>query len=385
MTVFRACMKILRQNIGLFLLYIGIFFFMMMMTVKDNGGAKVDSFELESLKIGFIDEDESELSKGLEDYLAMNNQISEMKNNEAEIQNRLFNRDVEYIVKVPENFQKEFEEGNVKLPITKVPESTSGFYIDQTINNFLNEMKVYHAAGYSMKEAAEAIQNLPGEEKVTLLGENKEAGNRVIGGFFQFAPFTVLNVICFGLCSVYAAFSREDVKKRTIASAFSANRRNGELLFASFFVGMAVFVLVLVFGLILLREVLFEHAMTGYYIANLFCCILSSLALAYLLSLFGKSQEARSGIINSVTLGMSFLCGVFVPLSMIHKNVRTLAKFLPMYWYERVVELLKGAERLSEGLRFEILQAMMIQILFAVAMIVVALVSSNQRLKNGKV
>jgi ABC-2 type transport system permease protein len=46
----------------------------------------------------------------------------------------------------------------------------------------------------------------------------------------------------------------------------------------------------------------------------------------------------RANIISSVTnvlaLGMSFLCGVFVPLSMLSPGLKKVTQFLPVYWYE---------------------------------------------------
>lgn len=379
MTVFKSCIKILKRNTGLFMLYIGIFFAMTAVMAKSLPDEESDEFRIKSVKVGIIDLDHSELSRGIKNYLEQTNKVCRIKNEKTEIQNRLFNRDIEYIVKIPENFQKNFEHEKMTLSVIKVPDSISGFYIDQKIDDFLNEVKVYLSADYTVADALQAVYDLPEEEKYINMLSTDEESLKVVHGFFQLAPFAMLNVICFGLGNVYAAFSREDIKKRTAASSLSNTRKNAEILLASFFIGAAVFVLILFLGFIMIRDGLTGNHLSGYYMVNLFCCMLVSLALSYMISVLGKNAEVRSGLINSVTLGMSFLCGVFIPLDMIHKNVKKAAQFFPLYWYEKCNELLKGTEILSDKLRYQVIQSMVIQILFAMAMLTVAVTLSNKK------
>lgn len=39
-------------------------------------------------------------------------------------------------------------------------------------------------------------------------------------------------------------------------------------------------------------------------------------------------------IVTPVSLGISFMSGVFVPLSMLGSTVKKIARFIPVYWYE---------------------------------------------------
>ena len=45
---------------------------------------------------------------------------------------------------------------------------------------------------------------------------------------------------------------------------------------------------------------------------------------------------------------MSFLCGVFVPLDIMGKGVKTVAHFLPVYWYEISNNLLNNSAVLTQ-------------------------------------
>ena len=54
-----------------------------------------------------------------------------------------------------------------------------------------------------------------------------------------------------------------------------------------------------------------------------------------------------SGIANILSLGMCFLCGVFVPMNIMDRNVLKVSQFLPVYWYENVNETLGSYSHLT--------------------------------------
>ena len=72
-----------------------------------------------------------------------------------------------------------------------------------------------------------------------------------------------------------------------------------------------------------------------------------------------------------VGLGSSFLCGVFVPQSMLGSGVLAAAKFLPAYWYVKAVEMLGGSEKF-DGSRLAMY--LLIELGFAAALMLIALV-----------
>ncbi len=69
---------------------------------------------------------------------------------------------------------------------------------------------------------------------------------------------------------------------------------------------------------------------------------------------------------------MSFLCGVFVPQSLLGENVLTAAKFLPMYWYVKANGILAGTtgEVFTNEKFFKYLA---VELFFAVALYAAAL------------
>lgn len=48
-----------------------------------------------------------------------------------------------------------------------------------------------------------------------------------------------------------------------------------------------------------------------------------------------KTGSEVNGLANVIALGMSFICGVFIPDTMLSASVKQVARFLPVYWYEQ--------------------------------------------------
>ncbi len=94
-----------------------------------------------------------------------------------------------------------------------------------------------------------------------------------------------------------------------------------------------------------------------------------------------KSNGAQAGAINVITLGMTFLCGVFVPQSIMSKSVLSFGRFLPTYWFIRANDAIGGeiSSFTADSLR-PIYGSILIQLGgFAVAIFSVTLLLSRER------
>jgi ABC-2 type transport system permease protein len=86
-----------------------------------------------------------------------------------------------------------------------------------------------------------------------------------------------------------------------------------------------------------------------------------------------------SSLANVLALGMSFLCGVFVPLSVISAPVKKISQFLPVYWYEVTNELIGYNTSFTANQKFELLKGFGIQLLFVIALLSVAMLVGKLR------
>ena len=103
---------------------------------------------------------------------------------------------------------------------------------------------------------------------------------------------------------------------------------------------------------------------------NMLCYMLVSLAFAFLISKITSNSEILNMFANTVSLGMAFLCGIFVPEEFLSDGIIKAAHFLPAYWYNQAVKSIDFHPVRELGF---ISICMGIQLLFAAAIIVVAL------------
>ena len=104
-----------------------------------------------------------------------------------------------------------------------------------------------------------------------------------------------------------------------------------------------------------------------------------SLSLSYLLGLFVKNSNMLNGLSNIVSLGMCFLSGVFVPMSVMDKKVLKIAQFLPVYWYEDINETLARYHSVSGNIATDIWKSLGIEVMFALAFVSVILALSKYK------
>ena len=101
--------------------------------------------------------------------------------------------------------------------------------------------------------------------------------------------------------------------------------------------------------------------------------LLSALALSYLVGSLVKTSNALSGIVNILSLGMCFACGVFVEMDLLSSGVRKAAQFLPVYWYETANEILMDYGEITGDVRNRLMSAIGIQMVFAAAFVCLTL------------
>ena len=379
MTVFKGYMKIVKANIGLILMYLVIFLGITMMiqaVTKDTGGG---SYSAESVQIGIVDEDGGVLAEGVKDYLGQFHDVTLMENDKEKLQESLFYRNLEYIVKIPGGFEEKCLEDGEKLEVTKVPGSYTSFYVDQQITSFLNSVKTYYAAGYS---ASDAVDSALGRQdaSIKMMDINGNAGE--IPGYtyyYRYIPYLLLCVLCYVLGNILSAFRKGDIPKRMQASAVSSRRQNLEALLAAGILGGALWAVCIAGGFLLYGKELLKSSSIPYYLINSLALLFVVLALAYLVGMLTSNTNALNGIVNTISLGMCFLSGVFVPLDILNKEVKTVAQFLPIYWYEKVNDTLSQFGNITGSVRAEVLQSIGIQLVFAAAIVCVAMALSKKK------
>lgn len=379
MTVYKGYMKILKKNLALVMIYLVIFFSIAMVLQAAARKEHLEDFQKTSVDIAIADQDNSILSHALANYLKTIHNVSEISCDPAVMQEELYYRNAEYIVQIPEGFYETCIIQGIPISVTKVPGSYTSFYVDQQINAWLNNVRTYIASGFSQDEAAKAALEQPSSRVSMYQDTESTAETPGYTYYFRYVPYLFLAVLCYSMGYILLAFQKEDIQKRMQASAVSIRRQNLEGLLAMFTIGLGLWLVAVIGAIVMYQKELLHTDVLAYYLLNTFVMMTVALSLSYLLGLFVKNSTTLNGLSNIASLGMCFLSGVFVPMSIMDKKVLKIAQFLPVYWYENVNETLSQYHIISGDVAVDIWKSMGIQLVFALAILAMILAVSKYK------
>ena len=282
-------------------------------------------------------------------------------------------------MQIPENFYQTCIEEEEPLSVTKVPGSYTSFYVDQQISTWINSIRTYTAAGFSLKEAMDASMELPASEVTMYKGTENNLETPPYIYYFRYVPYLFLAVLSYSMGYVLLAFQKEDILKRMRASAVSLRRQNMEGLLAMFMLGAVLWLISVAGVCVLFGKEFLTSPLIGYYVLNTALMLGIALSLSYLVGIFVKNSNMLNGISNLLSLGMCFLCGTFVPMSIMNKSVLKIAQFLPVYWYESINETLAQYKTLPVPVAEEIWKSMGIEAMFIAAFVFMILAISKYK------
>ncbi len=378
MPVFKAYMKIAKKNVWMILMYLGIFIAVTVMFQTFTEEQEAD-YAAQSVSVGVIDEDGQEAAKSLISYIERTNEVHLLEDNMEALQEDLFYRNVEYIVRIPQNFMDRCILGDEKLKVTTVPGTYSGSYVEQQISNFMNSARSYGAAGFTEREISSAMERRTAPE-VNLTEVNGNAVRDLSYTFYyRYLPYLFLCVLCYVMGYLLMGSSRGSLPDRMKASAVPARRQSAEGLLASCVIAFLLWAVCILISLIFYSRDFLESGKAAWYLLNTFVLLMSSLALAYLVGSLVKSSDALSGIVNTLSLVMCFTCGVFVDMDLLSSTLRKAAQFLPVYWYETANEILSDYAVIAGSVRSQLLGAIGIQMVFAAAFVCITFAVAKKR------
>ena len=112
MQVFKAFFKTGKKFLPVICMYFIIFSIIAFMATHFNIYSKDSAFQSTSLDIGIIDEDHSGASKAVRDYLSGLHTLTPLSYDKEILLDRLFYRNSDYILILPEGFEANLLSGN---------------------------------------------------------------------------------------------------------------------------------------------------------------------------------------------------------------------------------------------------------------------------------
>lgn len=108
MQVYKLSMKILKHNRIVFALYLVIFVGLSLLFTNSASDNDVSNFTETKISIGVVLEDDTALTQGLLDYLEKIGSVTLYSDQNDELQDAFFFRQVQYVLKIPKGYTQDF-------------------------------------------------------------------------------------------------------------------------------------------------------------------------------------------------------------------------------------------------------------------------------------
>lgn len=387
MSVLKVYYKIMKSHGLSLIIYLSIFFLIFIVFgISASQRSDIKMYEGTKPNVAVLDLDRSELSEGLKSYIGDQATIKHDNVALAEAQDALFYGDVSAIITIPEGFADAFSSNQEAVSMNQRPDDVNGVLLQQTINKYLDTMHTYEKLypSESVSQLHTLVQkNLNTSAQVTMSDSEEVATSAMLrGAYFNYASYIMLvvTILMIGL-TMHSLFDSE-IMKRNLIAPISQNRMNLKLVFCNLSVGIALWGLMMIMILCMVWDSMIN--LGGLLeVISAFVFMLMCVSMSFMFCVIStKSKhpdDMLNGISNIVGLGSSFLCGAFVPLSMIGENILVVSRFLPSYWYVKLNDALTSAVHVNNTLIEEALMTYGILMLFAAAFLCIALVIMKSR------
>lgn len=382
MIVFKTFPKVLNKCKFPLILYtiILIFFGGFNMQTSENSLSFVES----KPDILMINEDEEKgITKNLVQYIEKNSNIKKIKDDEQARDDALFYRDVNYIIYIPKGYRKSFLNGENKEIKIKSTNDYQASYANMLLKRYLKVANTYQGMEKDESKLIEKInKTLAKKTKIELTTKKDTNSIEKMVFYYNFLNYSILAGSIYVICLILSSFHEENIKKRTIISSMDYKKHNRILLLSNMLLAIVLWIIYVGLSIILCGKIIFtSYGMVC--IMNSFLFTLCALTIAFLISTLINNKNAINGIINVVALGSSFLCGAFVPVEFLPKNVLNIAHILPSYWYINTNEMIKNIEVINITTMRGILFNMGVLIIFSVILIILANIVTKKKLKTN--
>lgn len=389
MQVFKLFFKLLKSHKGVILMYVAIFS-AIAVVMSLNNSSKVTTGEEELkevvLEIAFVDEDQKIVGNALKEYFGENNEIMELEYDEAAIVEKLFWRELDCVIVIPEGFEASLSDENVEdmeLKCMQVPGYFDALLFESDLKLYMSKLTSLLKAGYSIDDATAQLLTLREEETEVSLAEFvNENQNDISTILFLYVPYLFMTVGMLGVGIILIRINNKEVRDHMECSALTLKQRLGGLTAGILVFGLMLMALVVALAAVLSKGEILTDNRLPYFLINIFGMLLFGLSLGFFGGTVAKSQDSINGILNVLSIGLCFLGGVFVPKEFFSDAVLRVAKFSPTYWYVVTNESIGAMKQMTPELANDMFWQIALVVGYALAIFAVTVVIiANKRKK----
>lgn len=381
MQTYKAFIKIALKNCPSAMLYFVIFMVVCIMSASQGQNSEEDIYKDTKIRFTVFNRDKSELGDAVKEYLSQKNNYVEVEDSDESIRRSLYYRSVYYILIIPEGFEEAIASGTeMEFMNYKVTDSAQGYYMDMEVESYMQILRSFVAAGYDITMATEKtnatlLENIE-VDILTNIQDKGESGSPISVGaastkpmvyyFYQYVPYVFLAIVITALGPIIITFRKKDVRMRINVSAQSFKSYSIQMFLGIVTFGLVVLALFNILAVILYGNTISFAALVYYFILTL-NFLLVCLGITYFGGFTFTNSSTMGSFANVVSLGMSFIGGIFVPLEFLGDTMRNIARFTPTYWYIQANNAIIGVENFADINISEFTKNCGIQLLFAAA------------------
>lgn len=376
MIVSNLYLKILNKSKIAIIVYIVIFTILTLVMINSNKGVQ-DRFKNVKINIAYIDNDNTEFSNNLKDYIS---DYAEIKNIEkSNLDDAFFYRDIEMIIEIPKGFTSSFFDGNnPKIETKIIPESAKSVTLQRAIDKYLNLTRVYLENDISTNDLHEVVKTVLSKEAKVNISAKVKDDYTSLQFYYNYLAYVLMALLITVIGSIMISIKPIEIKRRNGLGSISNNKMNMILLLCNFIFGIVLLILFIIISYILYPDIMIKT--NGLlFMLNSFIFLLTVISLAYLLVVIFKSGYIIGALATVFSLGSSFLTGIFIPQFLLDDVIIKISKILPSYWYVKANDNISTLIKYNSTALKPVYTSFLMQIIFTIIFIVLALFISKYK------
>ncbi len=338
MIVYKYFIKIALKQKAVILGYTVIFLLLAIINGTSTDSKKVE-FTQTDLTIGIIDKENSELSRGLTSYMGQKNTILPIEEDHDHIREQIFLEALDGVVIIPSGFDHKVINKEKALEIYKDERDIGGSYLDQQVAKYLMfANSTYENGRFHLEDVEAALNQTAQVEIIGEIGKTKNVGaDNWFKNYYNFTSYIIMALYLTVISLVMAEFKDDKIASRIKVSSKKFLEFNQEIYLGQISVaGLVTSVFVL--GSLVLKGAYIGQLNFSKYLVNITAFSFAILCLTFLINNLTQNRFVINGISTVVSLGTSFISGVFVPQEFISEKALMVAKFFPTYYFVKINE-----------------------------------------------
>ena len=373
MQVFNVYMKVLKKKLSTAFIYLAVFLTLAVFMPSTAGGG-AGEFSKTRLDICVFDEDDSPESRALVEHLKKEHKLVALEKDKDVITDALYYGRADYVMSIKEGYGSALGQGETDglFENYHMHDGYAEAIMRQELDSYVGTVISCRAAGEELTAAIEKADSLlSGKARAEYVDLSGSKTDKSVY-YYRYLAYVMIAVVLYVICEVTNVMNGKSIRSRTDCSGLKRTVYTLQMFLGSVIVVTVLWLIFNVCGILLFGKEM-TSAQIVFTSLNSFIFALVCLSAAMFISEFSPGETALNLITQIISLGMSFLCGIFVEMSVLSESVLMAGRFLPAYWYVKANDTIMGGAFDSS----QVLGYMAVEMIFAVFFFTVTMVVSK--------